>query len=171
MPEIWRRPIASAQTCPCRSTSTQELMETTLSFSAITAGLLQTSTGSMLIIGLLSTKSYSLRVPIRKVTLTLPTSRCLRLPLMLPFSSSGSTPSEIISVCRPRSCLSPRNEQTASGTAPMPSCRQSPSRTSSAIYLPIARSSSPILGGLDSGSGSHEHRKPSISETCTKLSP
>ena len=24
MPEIWRRPIASAQTCPCRSTSTQE---------------------------------------------------------------------------------------------------------------------------------------------------
>ena len=55
IPEICLSPIASAQTCPCRSTSTQELIETTLLFWEITAGLLHTSTGSISNIGLLST--------------------------------------------------------------------------------------------------------------------
>ena len=39
------------------------------------------------------------------------------------------------------------------------------------MYRPIFLSSSVIFGGAASGSGSQEGRNPSISVTCTKLSP
>ena len=40
MPLYWRMPMVSLATCPWRSTSRQELMETMRSFCAMTRGLL-----------------------------------------------------------------------------------------------------------------------------------
>ncbi len=54
--------------------------------------------------------------------------------VMTPASTRSTTPSENISVWMPRSFLCFRNPRMASGTEPMPSCRQSPSLMSSAQY-------------------------------------
>ena len=54
----------------------------------------------------------------------------------------------------PRSFLSFRNNNTASGMAPIPSCSVAPSGMRPATFSPIRRSISPICGGLSSRTGS-----------------
>ena len=92
-------------------------------------------------------------MPIRKVATLRPLWMFLHLLVMTPASTSSTTPSENISEWMPRSFFSLRKSSTASGIAPMPSWRQSPSRTREATFSPIARSTSVIFGGASSMTG------------------
>ena len=58
---------------------------------------------------------------------TLPRCSDLRSPLMTPDSIRGMMPSDTISLCTPRSRLSPRQASTALGMAPIPICSVAPS--------------------------------------------
>ncbi len=77
----------------------------------------------------------------------------LRRQVTTPASTRPITPSLIISEWMPRSFFSPRKVSTASGIAPMPSCRQSPSWIRLATWLPMAFSTSPMAGGWISSMG------------------
>lgn len=71
-----------------------------------------------------------------------------------PRSFSGSTPSLNISVQIRSPLRSIRAASTASGTAPMPSCKVDPSSTRAAIRAPIWVAISPGSSGLCVASGS-----------------
>jgi hypothetical protein len=84
--------------------------------------------------------------PRANVASILPRWRFLRRLVITPASSRARIPSPNISVCTPRSFLSPSCCTTASGMAPMPICRVAPSGIISATYRPIASSTGPSGG-------------------------
>ena len=66
---------------------------------------------------------------------------------MTPKLIKSTIPSEIISECIPKSFLSFKKFKTATGIAPIPSCKVSPSLIKLAQNSPIFLSISPTTGG------------------------
>ncbi len=118
------------------------LMATTRGLRRITAVSLVRSHGWNSTARLSCTKSNSRREPLMKLVTVRPGCTCLYLLVMLPFSTRSIRRSENISVCTPRSCLSPSRVSTASGMAPMPICRVDRSSMRPAMISPMRASTS-----------------------------
>ena len=110
-------------------------------------------------------------MPIRKVAIIFPVCVFFFLLVMTPFLTNSTTPSVNISECIPKSFLSVKKLSTASGIAPIPSCKVSPSFISFAQFSPIFFSISPISGlGNVYIVSSHSTIQVAF-EICIKLSP